>query len=279
MIGSPIGHSRSPLLHAAAYRLVGVDCAYSAIDVDEGGIEAFMVGVRTTAGWRGLSVTMPLKTAVAHLVDATTELAATLGVVNTVVVERGPAGARLTGHNTDALGVSHALRAAGVRHPSHGVVLGGGGTAAAAVAGLADLGASSAAVVVRRPDAASDLTRIGRALGIDVELVPWPAAVERLRTAEVVVSTLPPRAADPLAADLVTGTAFHTDATLLDVAYDPWPSALAASWQRAGGVIVPGLDMLVHQAVAQVGLFFPDHEQDAAAVFAVMCDAVGATRR
>ncbi len=281
VIGSPIGHSRSPQLHAAAYRMLGIACSYTAIDVPEADLDAFMAGVRTTPGWRGLSVTMPLKGGVARLVDAVTGPAAVLGVVNTVVVDGTTR--LLTGHNTDVAGVANALAAAGTGNPGAPVVLGGGGTAAAAVAGLARLGASGVRVAVRRPEAAADLLRIGDALGVDVVLLPWAAAEDAVRAADVVVSTLPPRAADPLGEVLLADPAFRTRGTLLDVAYDPWPSTLASAWQRAGGGIVPGLDMLLHQAVEQVLLFFPDAvpdtPSDRAAVLDVMCDAVGAARR
>lgn len=265
------------MLHAAAYRALGIDCAYTAIDVDENRLDVFLGGVRTAPGWRGLSVTMPLKAGAARLVDRTVGPAATLGVVNTVVVDR--AGAGLTGHNTDVAGVAHALAAAGVGVPRHAVVLGGGGTAAAAVAGLARSGAGAVQVVVRRPGAAADLLRIGAALGIGVEIGAWPEAADAVRRADVVVSTLPPHGADALAGLLVAGPGFSTTGTLLDVAYDPWPSSLAAAWQRAGGTIVPGLDMLLQQAVEQVALFFPDVAQERQAVLDVMCDAVGVPPR
>lgn len=284
VIGSPIGHSKSPLLHAAAYRMLGIGCSYTSIDVPEPELGAFIAGVRTTPGWRGLSVTMPLKGGVARLVDVVTEPAAVLGVVNTVVVgpAAGDTGGRLTGHNTDVVGVANALAAAGVQDPDTPVILGGGGTAAAAVAGLARLGASDVRVAVRRPEAAADLLRLGAALGIDVVLLPWSDAADAVTEAGVVVATLPPRAADPLAA-LLADPGFRTAGILLDVAYDPWPSALASAWQRAGGRIVPGLDMLLHQAVEQVRLFFPDAFPDTAegraAVLDVMCDAVGVARR
>ncbi|MHA7207724.1 shikimate dehydrogenase [Arthrobacter sp. MDT1-65] len=278
VIGSPIAHSKSPLLHAAAYRELGIDCSYTAVDVAEASLVAFVDGVRAAPGWRGLSVTMPLKAAVARLVDAMTEQAAILGVVNTVVVDGEPGDRVLTGHNTDVAGVANALASAGVQEPGRAVILGGGGTAAAAVAALARLGSATVRVVVRRPGASADLLRIGQALGVGVVLVPWPTAADAVAVADVVVSTLPPRAADPLAASLAAA-GFTTQGTLLDVAYDPWPSSLAAAWQQAGGTIVPGLDMLLHQAVEQVRLFFPATAQDPRTVLDVMCDAVGAARR
>ncbi|WP_258059150.1 shikimate dehydrogenase [Arthrobacter sp. B1805] len=278
VIGSPIGHSKSPLLHAAAYRLLDVDCSYSAIEVDEESLDAFVRDVRSSPHWRGLSVTMPLKSAMARLVDHSDHLSQVLGVVNTVVVEDDGGGCVLTGHNTDVVGVANALIGAGVDTAERAVVLGGGGTAAAAIAGLARLGASSARVVVRRPEASAGLGRIGAELGLDVDLVEWRSAGAAVQSADVVISTLPPRAADPLAGELVD-SGFRTQGTLLDVAYDPWPSAIAAAFSSAGGTIVPGLDMLLHQAVEQVRLFFPDTPQDRAGVLNVMCDAVGVPRR
>lgn len=279
VVGSPIGHSKSPLLHAAAYRLLGVECAYTAIDVDEASLGAFVQTLRAAPEWRGLSVTMPLKAAMALLVDRITEPASVLGVVNTVVVSGEGEGRVLTGHNTDVVGVARALASAGVGRPERAVILGGGGTAAAAVAGLALLGGQAVQVAVRRPEAAADLRGIGAAVGVDVAVTPWADAAAAVRVADVVISTLPPRAADPLAAELPARAGFRTDGTLLDVAYDPWPSDLATAWHRGGGTIVPGLDMLLHQAVEQVRLFFPDAGQDPAAVLNVMCDAVGAPRR
>ncbi len=277
VIGSPISHSKSPLLHDAAYEVAGIPCSYTAIDVDESSLAAFLGSVRAEPGWMGLSVTMPLKAATARLMDTNTAQAAALGVVNTVVVDGTGLATTLTGHNTDVIGVANALAGAGVRTPRRAVVLGGGGTAAAAVAGLARLGATTAQVVVRRPRGMAELVGIGAGLGITVEVRHWSEVAESLRTADVVVCTLPPRAGDPLAALL--GRGFRTAGTLLDVAYDPWPSALAAAWRNAGGSIVPGLDMLLHQAVEQVHLFFPDVDQDRQVLLDAMCDAAGVTRR
>ncbi len=280
MIGSPIGHSKSPLLHAAAYRLLGVECDYTAVEVGESTLAGFVGEVRRDPRWRGLSVTMPLKAAAARLADDTSDLARVLGVVNTLVIGGGgEAPVRLMGHNTDVAGVANALARAGVSRPERPVVLGGGGTAAAAIAGLAELGASAVRVLVRRPEAAADLVRIGAALDVAVEIGEWGHAPGAVRAADVVVSTLPPRAADDLAADLAGGSRFRTDGTLLDVAYDPWPSAVAGAWEAAGGTIVPGLDMLLHQAVEQVRLFFPEVAQDRTPVLDAMCDAVGVARR
>ncbi|WP_298251251.1 shikimate dehydrogenase [uncultured Arthrobacter sp.] len=281
VIGSPIGHSRSPALHAAAYRALGIACTYTAEDVAESQLAGFVAAVRRDPGWRGLSVTMPLKAGTARLMDTVTEPAAVLGVVNTVVVTADPTGDRrsiLTGHNTDVAGVLHALFAAGARVPERAVVLGGGATASAAIAALAQLGAGDCRVIVRRPEAAADLHRLGEQLGIDIVMVPWDLGPAEVAAADILVSTLPPRGADALAGLLAADPGFRTAGTLLDVAYDPWPSGLAAVWQARGGVIVPGLDMLIHQAVEQVRLFFPHLRQHRDTILTAMCDAVDAPR-
>lgn len=279
VLGSPISHSKSPLLHGAAYGALGLDCSYSALDVGVSSLEGFVRDVRRTPGWRGLSVTMPLKAAIVPLTDHVSELALLLGVANTVVVSPpGRDGApRLTAHNTDVIGIEHALGAAGAVTPGSAVLLGGGGTAAAAVAGLASLGTAAIRVVVRRPEAAADLLRIGKALDVEVDVVGWDTAATVVRDADVVVSTLPPRAADGIASILGADSCFRADGVLLDVAYDPWPSAIAEAWSAAGGTVVAGLEMLLHQAVEQVRLFFPEIPQDPDHVLGVMRKALVAT--
>ncbi len=284
VIGSPISHSKSPQLHEAAYRALGIPCTYTAEDVAESQLAGFVDAVRRDPGWRGVSVTMPLKAGTARLMDTVTEPAGALGVVNTVVATANPDDARrsiLTGHNTDVAGVLHALLAAGARAPARAVILGGGATAAAAIAALAQLGAGDCRVIVRRPHASADLLRLGEQLGIGIVMVPWDdgRVATVVADADVIVSTLPPHGADALAGFLADSPAFTTDGTLLDVAYDPWPSDLAAVWQERGGVIVPGLDMLIQQAVEQVRLFFPDVQRHRDTILAAMCDAVDVPRR
>jgi len=113
VLGHPIGHSKSPALHLAAYARLGEDIGYSAIDVTEEGLPAFMATVRAQEGWRGLSVTMPLKTAMVREVDEVRGVGRVLGVINTVVFEGEGESARRIGYNTDVTGIVNALRNAG----------------------------------------------------------------------------------------------------------------------------------------------------------------------
>lgn len=244
VLGSPISHSKSPGLHRAAYRLLGLDWEYSAIEMSGEGLGDFIEGL--DASWRGISLTMPLKQDVLPLLDEVEELAMLAGAANTVLFE---AGSR-RGFNTDVAGIVRALGEAGVTGVHRGVVIGGGATAASALVALAELGAAHARVLVRRPGAASDLVMLGTRLGLVVDEGPIDH-LGRVEDAELVVSTIPGgtelgvAASDPL----------MSGATLLDVAYDPWPSPLAAGWIAAGGTVVHGLGMLLHQALIQVRIF------------------------
>lgn len=286
VLGHPISHSKSPALHRAAYAYLGLDVDYSAIDVTEAGLPDFMVQVRADVRdqdcWRGLSVTMPLKTGMVGQVDEVRGVARTLGVVNTVAFEHDGGSTRLVGYNTDVAGIVNALRNAGAGAAPAAAILGGGGTAAAAIAALKDLGAAAADVFVRDVGRAAEARAASAALGLPVRVLPISGAAGAVAGADVVISTLPPRAADPLAAELaqkLAGSSARVTGVLLDVAYDPWPSRLASVWQAAGGTVVPGLEMLIYQAVEQVRHFSGLGGAVPAEVIDVMCDAVGAPRR
>jgi len=283
VLGHPIGHSKSPALHRAAYAQLGVDLGYSAIDVTEDSLPAFMAKVREEDGWRGLSVTMPLKSAMVGEMDEVRGIARTLGVVNTVAFETGGRGTRLVGYNTDVAGIVNALRHAGAADAPAAVILGGGGTAAAALAALKELGAPGVQLFLRDVGRGAEARAASAALGLPVQLLPLSGAAAAMAGADVVISTLPPRAADSLAAELaqeLAGVGGRENAgVLLDVAYDPWPSRIASTWQDAGGNVVPGLEMLIYQAVEQVRHFTGLGAAVPAEVIDVMCDAVGAPRR
>lgn len=279
VLGHPIGHSRSPQLHRAAYQYLGFDCSYEAIDVEESAAAEFADAVRREPGWNGLSVTMPLKAVMAAAVDRLDPLAETLGVLNTVTFEATPEGTVLTGWNTDVAGLVNALRHAGAREAPRAVVLGAGGTACAAVAALAKLDSPAVDVYARNyrgsaPGVAS-VRDVGSRLGITVNLHGWDEAAQACAGADVVICTLPPRGADAVADEFQALGAQCGGAVLLDAAYDPWPSRIAFAWESAGGKIVPGLEMLLYQAVEQVRLFTGPAFRDEAAVINVMCDAVG----
>jgi shikimate 5-dehydrogenase len=267
VLGSPIAHSRSPALHRAAYAELGLDWEYSAIEMRGDGLAAFIDGLDTS--WRGLSLTMPLKHDVLPLVDDLDEIAVLAGAANTVLFDGG---AR-RGFNTDVGGIVRTLREGGLAEVHRGVLIGGGATAASALVAMAELGAAHVRLLVRRPGAAADLADLGGRLG----MVIHEGTIDdlgRIEDAELVVSTVPGGTDLGVAASDV----LVERAALLDVAYDPWPSPLGASWLAAGGTVVHGLGMLLHQALLQVRIFvngdplapLPDED----AVLAVMRESL-----
>lgn len=245
VLGSPVEHSLSPVLHRAAYDALGLDWTYDAVDVDAAGLAGYLDGL--DASWVGLSLTMPLKQAVLTLLDAVTPLATAVGSVNTVLL--GDEGR--TGFNTDVPGIAAALNRMGVSlsaRVSSATLLGGGATAASAVAALAGLCAGPVTVFLRRPEAASRLVQMGAAFDVEVRTAPWSEAEAGLQ-ADLVVATTPATATDELARRVPA-----QPGRLFDVLYDPWPTPLAAAWSAAGGRVGGGLDLLVEQAAPQVTL-------------------------
>ncbi len=244
MLGSPIRHSLSPVLHSAAYAALGLTgWRYEAFDCGEAALPAFVEGLGPE--WAGLSLTMPLKRVTLTVADEVSPLASAVGAANTLVL--GPGGRRRA-ENTDVAGILDALREAGLDRAGAAVILGAGGTAQAALAALRELGAAAPTVVVRDPARTADLRAAADRLGVAPTIrggLPDCTVPE----ADVVISTLPPGAADPLSC-----WQWPTRPVVLDVGYTPWPTPLAASALAAGCRIVSGLAVLLHQAVAQVHL-------------------------
>ena len=256
VLGSPIGHSLSPLLHRAAYAQLGLDWTYTAHEVTEQTLPQFLADLDPS--WRGLSLTMPLKRAVLPLLDEVEPVARTVEAVNTVLLNPG----HRSGVNTDVSGLLTALRTAmsttgAPQAAGHAIVIGGGATAASALAALAGLGVDTVDLRVRDLARAHQTLLTGDRLGLEVRVLPldapWqsaPWAVSSVPSGgAVVVSTVPSAvAAEVLPENVLSGT------VVADVRYDPWPSPLLAVAERRGSATVTGIDVLVHQAVAQVRL-------------------------
>ncbi|MBO3087212.1 shikimate dehydrogenase [Cellulomonas dongxiuzhuiae] len=250
VLGHPVAHSLSPVLHRAAYAALGLDTwAYDAVDVTEDQLPGFLN--RLDASWAGLSLTMPLKQTVIPLLDHVEPLAQVVGAVNTVLVQGSGPARMLTGANTDVHGLVAALGEAGISGGlrSAGVV-GAGATAASTLAALAQLGCPTPRVYVRSQARAGALLRAAHRMGVEPRLCRLDDAAGEIGRLDAVVSTLPAHAADPLAAALPA----HVGGALLDVCYDPRPTALSASWAARGGRVVGGERMLLHQAAEQVRL-------------------------
>jgi shikimate dehydrogenase len=252
VLGHPIEHSLSPALHRAAYAALGLEgWRYDALDVTSDGLPDLLGGLDEE--WAGLSLTMPLKQTVIPLLDHVEPLAGVVGAVNTVVVQRAPGRPVLVGANTDVYGLVAALRERLVDRtgPLTAVVLGSGATAASTLAALAELGCTTPTVHLRSVGRAGPLMRAAHRMGVEPRYASLDDAADAVAGADVVVSTLPAHAADALAADLATRRAYGV---LLDVVYDPRPTALYLAWGAAGGAVVGGERMLLHQAAEQVRL-------------------------
>jgi shikimate dehydrogenase len=248
VLGSPIAHSLSPVIHRAGYLAAGLTgWEYSAHEVDAAGLPAFVAGLDSS--WRGLSLTMPLKEVAGSLATTVDAVATRAGAVNTLV-RRADGGWDAT--NTDVAGIVRALRPHLPAGATRALVLGSGATARSAVLALADLGITTLTVRARDTAKAADL--LAWALGLDIGirsgsvagLGPWLSTRD-----DVVVSTLP-----TAAADAVAGTVPESHhGILLDVGYAGWPTPPARAAAAAGMTVVSGLDMLVHQAAEQFRLF------------------------
>ncbi|MEO5853754.1 MAG: shikimate dehydrogenase [Nocardioides sp.] len=243
VLGDPVAHSLSPVLHRAAYAATGLAWEYDAHRVATGGLAVFLAGLDPT--WRGLSLTMPLKREAVALVDSLSETARLAGAANTLVLGEGV----VEGDNTDVPGAEAALAERGVTSVRAATILGGGATATSAGLALVNRGAARLTLLVRDPDRAAATVAALRAhpatpeVGVDA-LGHGPVS------GDVVVSTIPAAAQTE---DLVARCAAVP--AVFEVVYDPWPTPLAGAARRRGQVLVSGLDLLVHQAAAQFGLF------------------------
>ena len=233
VVGDPIGHSLSPVLHRAAYAALGVEIAYDAFQVHAGSLRAFVES--SDESLIGLSVTMPLKEEAKALCQVTDDWARQTGSVNTLVRHEG----EWHGHNTDVTGLRELI---GRFELSSCVVLGAGATARSTLVALQSLGVEDVRVVARRSESEAEVAKL---LGRRYE---FALLGEAPLEGNLVVNTLPGGVEAPL--ELVEGRGVW-----LDLAYSPWPTALAAAAEFAGWQVLSGLELLVNQAVEQVLLF------------------------
>lgn len=252
VIGSPIRHSLSPVIHRAAWVQLGIDgWEYRRLESDGDSLPGLIAGLGDDCA--GLSVTMPCKQAIMALLDVIDPLASAVGAVNTLV----PSSGILAGFNTDVTGISSAVRRAcsmaNVPLPRSALVLGARATASSALAGLGELGITASTVAARRFGGPGSVVAAASRLGVSIEQVLWSdlEAVERVaHGVDLIISTLPACAANPLAERLNV----REGQILLDVVYAPRQTALRSTFEKAGGIVAEGTDMLVYQAAAQVQL-------------------------
>lgn len=252
VVGSPIAHSRSPVLHSAAYTALGLsDWTYDRVELIGEELAGWLSGL--DGSWRGVSVTMPVKQAALSRADSASTLASTLGAANTLVrTERG-----WHADNTDVAGLLGALAERDVDRAasdSSATVIGAGGTAAAAAAALSTLGFEHVGVVVRDPTRAAVLLDVVARLGMTSRTYPWSDTTDdwpagQALDADLVLSTVPATATTAL-----LDHQWRAGQTVVDVSYEPWPTKLVESATARGAQGIGGATVLLWQAVAQVEL-------------------------
>ncbi len=240
VLGSPVSHSLSPVLHNAAYAALELNNTYEAIETTQSELGSFLAGV--DGDWLGVSLTMPLKEVAFDFADTCDDLSKVTGAINTLVFRDG-----IRAFNTDVLGIIDALNEAGVEKVGTAVIFGSGATARSSIAAFHKLGAKEVSCVARNISDVKRMATMATELGLNFTHAQLDDS--GWLHADVVVNTTPVGVMDNSAREVISPKGL-----LLDVVYNPWPTQLAASWSVNGGVIVSGLSMLLHQAGHQVSL-------------------------
>lgn len=241
VIGSPIAHSLSPAMHRAAYAELGLDWTYDAVDLQESALATFLQSLGDDV--RGLSITAPLKRAVAGLTPTRSDVVTRLGVANTLVIEDG----QHTVHNTDVPGAVAALAERDVNEVSSARILGSGATAWSLAYALSTIGCRSVEFVVRDPGRGAEAAHLATSAGLETTVRGMDEPL--LDKVDLLVSTVPSEAIGSLLHELV-----QASRAVFDVVYDPWPSRFGVLADEAGVPYISGLDLLAHQAALQVEL-------------------------
>ena len=242
VLGSPISHSLSPLLHTIAYTELGLESEYTRIDVKSGELKSFLENCGPT--WSGFSLTMPLKEEVLNFSTNVSSLAARIRSANTLVQSPSQT---WSASSTDVAGFTHALSTHGRDASGDVLIIGGGATARAAVSAC-DGVSTRISVMVRSLSRGAEISKCVELS--DLEFVEW-GDTNLFEVADLIISTVPEGAAD----SLVKNFPSKPVGIFFDVLYNPWPTLALKTWSGLGGQVVDGLDLLIHQAIDQVAIF------------------------
>jgi shikimate dehydrogenase len=240
VLGSPISHSLSPLLHQTAYEFLGVQATYSSYEVQSGQLQNFLNG--NGAHLNSLSLTMPLKEEALTIADSVTDIARQIQSGNTVQKING----KWCLTSTDVEGLTFALHSHNRNAEGNVLIIGAGATARAVVAAC-DGVSETVTIVSRNPEREKSIRSSGPNLAFD--FIPWSSHID-FGSYDLVVNTTPSDVASVFLDQIDSASA-----TLFEVLYNPWPTPLLSKWRKAGGYGIDGLDLLIHQAISQVEIF------------------------
>lgn len=254
VIGNPVDHSLSPALHNAAFRAVGVDCVYLAWKVER--IGDALRGLKALGNFRGASVTIPHKVAAVPFVDEIEPTARRIGAINTIVAEGG----RLMGYNTDASGALRALREGGVVLTGQRIVMLGSGGAARAIAFAIAAESEVEKLVILGVDQQELTTlvhdlRSQTSLPVENEGLNEDTLRQVLPEAHVIIHCTPVGMVPRVDETCVPASLLHEGLAVMDIVYNPRTTRLLREAQQAGCRTISGLEMFLHQAVAQFELW------------------------
>lgn len=257
VVGHPIAHSRSPLIHGYWLQNLHIDGSYERMDISPEGFDAFVHGL-VRAGFAGGNVTIPHKEAAYRLVDGLTPRARKIGAVNTLVVSEDG----VLGDNTDAPGfIAHVDQTLGSdwlqRCGGTALVLGAGGAARAVVAGLAERGVDRILIANRSRDRARSLIEIEPER---IEVIEWSTVPQVLGETGLLVNTTSLGMVGHAPLD-ISLDALPATAAVADIVYAPLETTLLKTARARSLATVDGLGMLLHQAVPGFEAWFGTRPQ------------------
>ncbi len=240
VLGSPISHSLSPLLHKTMYEYLGIDATYSAFEVQSGQLQLFLDNEGSSLN--SISLTMPLKEEALLVADSVSDVARKIQSGNTLSKRDGLWNLA----STDVEGFSHALDSHGRDARGRVLVIGAGATARAVVAACG--GVSQGVTVIHR-NPARELAIRNSGLNLAMDFIEWDATID-FNEFDLIVNTTPGETAS-IFVDRIS----NTSSTFFEVLYNPWPTTILSKWRESGGYGIDGLDLLIHQAISQVEIF------------------------
>ena len=240
VLGSPISHSLSPIIHQVAYEFLEISAKYSAIEVRGGELAAFLAA--TPSELNSFSLTMPLKEELVDLGFPISELAKRIRSANTLI----KLGESWKVESTDVIGFQQSVATRTNATFQNILILGGGATARAAIAAFDSVGAN---IDVASRSEYRKVTLINSALFAQLKVIAFDQEIPWEKY-DLIINTSPAGAADSL-----VGTIAGASALLFESLYNPWPTALMGFWRNVGLESIDGLDLLVHQAISQVSIF------------------------